>query len=112
MSKTVSYNGNKWAGSVVIAEPLTLPQAEAFEQALGVPEGYPVDGMVFHTVGDKHVLPAVLACVEKWELTDFPADVNIGTFPFSPRGASHELINWLFTEIGKVYAGEAVIPNE
>ena len=112
MSKTITYTGKKWAGSVTLSEPLTLPQAEAFEAGLVIPKDYPTEGSVFHTVMDKEKLPALLACVEKWELSNFPAEVNAHTFPFSPRGANHELITWLYSEIGILYAGEAEIPNE
>lgn len=112
MSKTIISPSKKWAGSVTLADPLTLPQAEAFEAGLELPKDIPADGLIFNTVTDKLKLPAILACVEKWELADFPADVNMGTFPFSPRGKSSELINWLYGEIFLIYKGESEIPNE
>lgn len=112
MSKTITYTGKKWAGSVTIAEPLTLPQAEAFELGLEMPKDIPTDGLIFNTVPDKQKLAALFACVEKWELADFPNEVNVGNFPFSPRGESHKLITWVFDEISKVYMGEAEVPNE
>ena len=76
-----------------------------------MPEGLDKDGQIFFTVMDKPQLAGILACVEKWELSNFPENVTIETFPFSPRKASHELIEWLFGEIRKVYLGELDIPN-
>jgi hypothetical protein len=52
-------------------------------------------------------LPAVIACVEKWELADFTPD----PFPASPRGDSHKLIDFIFAELLKVYFGEQEIPK-
>lgn len=112
MSKTITSPIARWQGTVTLSEPLTLPQAEAIEQGLEMPKDFPTEGLVFNTVGDKLRLPAVFACVEKWELKDFPADVNIGNFPFSPRGDSHKLIDWLFSELFKIYTGDQEIPNE
>lgn len=66
----------------------------------------------FHTVADKRQLPAIFACVEEWNLSNFPKNPTPGNFPASPRGDSHKLIFWLFSEIEKVYIGEKEVPNE
>jgi len=111
MSKRITSPIKRWAGSVTIADPLTLPQAEAFEACLELQK---IDGenkFVFLTVKDKQRLPGVLACVEKWELENFPNDVTLDTFPFSPRGASHKLIEWIYDEIFNIYIGELEVPN-
>lgn len=60
---------------------------------------------------DERMLPAVIACVEKWELQGFPEIVTADTFPATPRGESHELVKWLFAEIHRIYIGELTIPN-
>jgi Uma2 family endonuclease len=57
---------------------------------------------------DAEKLPAVLACVEKWELENF----NPEPFPASPRGASHKLIDFIFSELVTIYMGEKEVPNE
>ena len=102
---------NPWAGSVTICERLTLPQVELIETGLE-----PVlDGKyksVFYTTLDKPKLPAILACVEKWELSDFPDPVTVDNFPMHNRGASHQLISIIFDAIKDVYIGELEIPNE
>jgi len=112
MSKVITSPLKEWQGTVTLAKPMTLPQAEAFEATLEVPKELPADGMVFNTVFDKQKLPALLACVEKWELTDFPELPTLDTFPFSPRSLSHQLIEWIHGEILKIYIGESEIPNE
>jgi hypothetical protein len=92
-----------------------MHKAELYEAALELPES--VKSMkegerFFWTVTDKQAIPAVIACVEKWELKDFPEQPTVETFPWSPRKDSHELIDWLMGEIRKIYQGELEIPNE
>jgi hypothetical protein len=112
VSKIIPSPIKRFPGSVTIADPLTLPQVEAIEAGLELPKDTDGDGRVFFTVLDKNQLPAVLACVEKWELQNFPDPLTADNFPFSPRKDSHDLIVWLFGEIRKVYLGELDIPNE
>lgn len=109
MSKAITSPIERWAGSVTIADPLTIPQAHLIEAGLHRPES---DGeKVWLTVIDEMRLPAIMACVEKWELENMPQPVTVETFPASPRGDSHKLIEWLFNQILQVYFGEALIPN-
>lgn len=114
MPKRITSTSKRWAGSVTIADPLTIPQAKLIEAGMGTP---PVDesnttGRVWLSVIDDLQLPAIFACVEKWELDNMPAELTIDTFPASPRGDSHKLIEWLFKELVTVYFGEAIVPNE
>ena len=60
---------------------------------------------------DKVFLPAILLCVKEWHLERVPENVTIETFPMSPRGAASQLVDWLWTEILKVYQGEVAVPN-
>ena len=107
MSKVITSPVERWAGTVTISDPLTLTQARLIEAGMKQPEVAEGD-RVFLSVIDEAQVPAVLGCVEKWELKDFTPD----PFPASPRGDSHKLVDWLFREIFKVYIGEAEIPNE
>ena len=135
----------RWAGEVIIADPLTLPQAELIQDGFKKDEpdelinarnkyflyikehgeeGKEAEDLrlnllllyeknrQFYTVADKRQLPAIFACVEKWDLSNFPKEPSPQNFPMSPREDSHKLIDWLFSEIKKVYYGEAEIPNE
>jgi hypothetical protein len=112
MPKVITSPLPRYPGSVTLADPLTLAQVELFEVALQPLPNVPEDARILLTVIDKPRIPAILACVEKWELSNLPESVTIETFPMSPRKASHELIAWLFNEIYKVYMGELEIPNE
>lgn len=107
MSKVITVTG-KWAGTVTLTDPLTLPQAQLIEAGLKQPEGHEGEARIWLSVLDAEKLPAVLACVEKWELENF----NPEPFPASPRGASHKLIDFIFSELVTIYMGEKEVPNE
>lgn len=136
MSKIVFVNIGKWKGSVVIADPLTQAQAHAIEAAVELPilpeieelkdklqratEAFGADSeqvktleqvlseiKVGYSYTDDAQLPAIMACVEQWNIENFTPD----PFPFSPRKQAHELIALLFKEISIVYMGELEIPN-
>ncbi len=109
MPKVITSPLQRWAGEVTISDPLTLAQAHLIEDGLTQPEGE--GGRIWFTVIDEKQMPAILACVESWNLTNFPEKVTAENFPASPRGDSHKLIDWLFSEIRKVYFGEAEVPN-
>ena len=112
MSREIVSPSKRWPGKVTVADPMTLPQAEAFEAGLSLPDdAKEKGGNVFLSVVDKTQLPTILACVEKWELGNFPESPSLETWPFSPRRESHQLIAWLFDEIRKVYLGELEVPN-
>ena len=109
MTKQIISPVARWAGTVTIADPLTQIQAHAIEAGLRQPEeGHEDNGRIWLSVIDDMKLPAVLACVEKWDLKDFTPD----PFPYSPRNDSHKLIDFIFQELFKVYIGEADIPKE
>jgi hypothetical protein len=107
MSKQITSPSTRWPGTVMIADPLTIPQAQLIEAGLKQPDAKEGE-RVWLSIIDAGKLPAILGCVEKWELENFTPD----PFPASPRGDSHKLIDWLFSELLKVYFGEAIVPNE
>jgi hypothetical protein len=97
----------------VLSDPLTLPQAMAIEAGLKKNADTAAEGNnVEWTRLDDGAVKAILVCVEKWELENFPEIVTAENFPASPRLDSHKLIDWLFGEIIKIYTGDAQIPNE
>ena len=112
MPKRVEIDIHVWKGSVEIADPLTIPQAKAIEAGMAKPEITDGQDRVWLSLIDEMQLPALMACVTNWELSNFPAKVTADTFPASPRGKSHELIDAIFRELMKVYFGEAIVPNE
>ena len=105
MSKVIKSPVKKWPGNITISDPLTFPQVQAIEDAIGD------DGEIKKLRGtklDARILPVVLMCVEKWDLENFTHD----PFPASPRVASSTLIAFVFNAILEVYTGEKDIPNE
>lgn len=109
-----------WPGTVTLLDQLTMPQVLIFERVLAE------SGEFFEDKDGERVLKAntmwgapdakriegILACVEEWDLENFPDEVTVETFPATPRTSSHALISWLFGEIVKLYIGEVEIPNE
>lgn len=92
-----------------MADPLTLPQARLIEDALETPK-QTTDGMVWLSSMDEKMLPALFGCITEWNLEGLE-NLKLETFPASPRKASHELINFLFLELMKIYKGELETPN-
>lgn len=110
MSKTIQVSG-KWEGTVEIADPLNIQQATLISDSLELPQKNK-DGTYYVVALDAGKLPAILGCVTKWNLKDFPESVTMETFPASPRKASHALVDLIHAELLKVYMGEAEVPNE
>jgi hypothetical protein len=115
MGKRVNSKSEHWPGSVVIADPMTLPQVEAVEAALEwKPEEVPADGRLRFTVTDKAILPAILSCVETWSIDGIAEHPDMDTLPLTPRSASHLFLLWLWGEILNVYSPTVAepVPNE
>jgi hypothetical protein len=110
MSKVINSSFEKWSGSVTIADPITIPQAQLIEAAMRRPDVTEGE-RVWLSVIDAMQLPAIMGCVEKWELSNMPENITAENFPASPRAESHKLISWLFREISNVWRGDIEIPN-
>lgn len=113
VSKLVQSKIERYPGSITLADPLNIRQAMLVEAGMQRPKEDEVgeDGKVWLSVVDEKRLPAICACVEKWELENFPNDVTPETFPASPRLDTAKLIEWLFYEIRLVYFGDLSVPN-
>lgn len=111
MSKVITSKSKVFSGTVTLFDRLTLAQVELVEAALL--DTPPVkDGNVRLTDIDRPRLPALLACVERWDLQNFPEALTVDTFPLTPRRQAHDLVIQIFDEIVSVYNGEQQIPNE
>lgn len=122
MTKIIKSQSAIYPGSVHLADPMTMPMVRAVDEALEATaadelnklvSGKNADGepTIKTYLVDERMIPAILACVEKWELQGFPEVVTADTFPATPRRESHELVKWIFAEIHKIYIGELTIPN-
>jgi hypothetical protein len=109
MSKVITSPIKRWAGTVTLADPLTLAQADTFQDSMDLPEDEAKPQKYLIEL-DKIRVPGIMACVEKWDLQNFA--LIDGGIPFSPRLDSHKLIAWIHNEIRAVYLGELEVPNE
>jgi hypothetical protein len=106
------FTKNPWRGTVSIYENLFISQVEAVEAALLDRVEVDNENKVRLTHLDKPKLPALIACVEKWNLEGFPEAVTKDNFPLTPRRPAHLLVEYIFDEIRVIYNGEITVPNE
>jgi len=105
----------KFPGYVVLPKHLTLPQVNAFQDALanfgalGKDDEQP--DRLWVSVLVERRLPAILACVDEWHIEDIPEAPTMETFPATPVTDADELTSWLFLEIRKIWIGETADPK-
>ena len=81
----------------------------AFEDAINETKGLG-DGATMIRVNSA-MIPAIIACVEEWRLTNFPVNPTPETFPATPISASMQVIAWLIAEISALFREAEDIPN-
>lgn len=108
MSKTITSPVKRYPGTVTLSDPLTFPQAFAFEDALeAVKEARETGSPARIRFA---LLPGIIACVEEWHLDGFPSKPTLDTFPSTPRKSSAEIIDWLVGEISALYREADEVP--
>lgn len=112
MSKIIQSNIKHFTGTVTIPERFTLPQCNEIDKAFGNPNDSERGERVWKSVLDMQVLPALLTCVEKWDIENFPENLSSNNFPATPRKESHDFIMFVWDEVKKIYYGERILPNE
>jgi hypothetical protein len=112
VSKVITSPVKRWPGTVTLKTTLTLPEAEAINETREVFRSWAEGAKVTFFSLDKPRIPSIIACVEKWELADFPETPTLSNFPMSPEQSRHKLIEWIWNEIKSVYDEEEEIPNE
>ena len=108
MSKTITSPVKRYPGTVVLSDPLTFPQAFAFEDALAAV----VEARESGSMGRIRfaLLPGILACVEEWHLSGFPEKPALDNFPSTPRQSIASVIDWLVEEITALYREADEVP--
>ena len=102
----------RFPGHVILPEFLNIGQVRAFEDALGDPDAGQVENKkVWISLSDERRLPAVLQCVQEWHIQGVPEKPTLETFPMTPLVPAHDLLNWIFGELLKMWTGETEIPN-
>jgi len=130
MSKILTSPVKKWSGTIVIPDFLTIEQAMKWEESIeGARNLLPdvdfeyVDGHidvsklkpehleyfnVSHSLKyHNELVPGIKACVIEWHLENFDPE----NFPATPRQSRIDLINWIVSEITKLYKDAEEIPN-
>jgi len=110
MSKVITSPVKRWTGTVTISDPLNYPQALDIEAAISQATALP-DGATRRQYNFT-LLPAVLGCVERWDLQGLPAQVGVDSFPATPPTSSARLLAWLINEVIALYREADENPNE
>lgn len=106
MPKTISSPVERWPGTVVLYEPMTLVHEAAWEKAMTLYDREA--GMAANALA---LLPGVFACVQEWHLANFPDRPTVDNFPTRPRLDRSKLLAWLINEISDLYREEELVPN-
>jgi len=126
MPKRITSPSSRWPGAVVFSDPLTMPQALAWQRArqevdklrVTIPvinekgeEIFPIrDDVIMEEINIAQI-PGIIACVDSWELEEFPQVITPDNFPSSPRLKNIELIAWLVSTIWDIYWGTAEVDD-
>ena len=114
MGKKFDSPVDNWKGSVVLADPMSIPQALAWEEGLEnaiehrknlAKEDGSLNLSAF-TKFEREMEPAILVCIEEWNIEGIEKSI-----PASPRVKSIEFFNWLFKSVDGIYSGNSEIPN-
>jgi hypothetical protein len=108
VSKVITSPVKRFPGTVTLSDPLTFPQAIAFEDGLAAVRSDREAGSI--TKVRFALLPGVLACVEAWRLGNFPESPSVDSFPSTPRQSVAELIDWLVGEVSALYQESEEVP--
>lgn len=104
MGKLITSPVVRFPGTVEVSDPLNMLQVLAWEKAFREAQAIKESGYLSDL--NAAYLPALLSCIDKWNIKGVPDKPTVETFPFSPRLPSAELISWLIGEISAVYVGE------
>ena len=108
MSRAIESPVKRWPGRVILPDYLTAPQDIAFQQAIKDAGKFQPEEQFPEFIFA--VMPGIAACVEKWELQNFPENPSAENVPTTPRAPVSELYTWLLKEITALYEDDT-IPN-
>lgn len=113
--KIIESPVERWPGTVGLHENLYLPQTVAvmdvIEQVgfLNKDEG---ETFTIHLKDHLTLLPAILDCIEEWNIEGLERPTSEKDFPGNPLGAVNRLASWLFNEVFELVLYGDTIPNE
>ena len=105
MGKSIDIQTKRFAGRVILFDPLPYPVLLQYEKAAHNFDRATSD------IGETFI-PVILECVESWELKNFPAKPTYEIFPGTPRASVNLLLSELLNAITALYKGnEDTDPN-
>ena len=93
----------RWTGTAQLSDPMTVMQVAVIERAISAAQK--LDDPTKAEV-EAALLPALLACVDKFSLANLPERMTIDNWPGTPRLDSVRLFDWLLGEVMRIYRGE------
>lgn len=112
MPKTITSPVDRFPGTIVLHDQLTLAQCIEVEATFGDPNLTQDGKRAYISPRDMDSLKAVLACSVEWHIDGQVEHPTLETFVATPRVATHKLIEWAFREVRQIYFGELQVPNE
>ncbi len=113
MPKTVYSKVAKFPGSVVLTDPLTLPQVLELEEGIDEHDALIDSGERSRAVLSKVLVPTLCKVIVECHLQGWPEHPSLDTWPASPRGATADVTDWLIEEVRQIYIGDAqTVPFE
>lgn len=109
MPKVIKSPVKKFKGSVTLSEPLSFPQVIAFQDAIEAASK--LENITWQRLRFT-LLPGILACVEKVEISGIDEAPTVDSFPATPLKECGELVDWLREEITSLLTDEEESPKE
>jgi hypothetical protein len=111
MGKVISSPVERFPGTVTLHDPLNYEKYQVWERSVKEAQAVKLTGDFTRAELDAPLIPGICACVEKWDLENFPKNVGVDNFPATPALASARLLLWVVEEILKIVKGDED-PNE
>jgi hypothetical protein len=111
MSKIVVSPVARWPGEVVLPDPLSWDQYQAFVTALRQSGELAKQPGIDVAELDRVLVAGIVPCVEEWRLSGLPEGQGEDRIPPTPRSASNQLIGWLVAELSAIAFDEVEAPK-
>ena len=113
--KRIESPVEKWPGTVGLRENLYLPQTTAVLDAVdevGFLKKKDGEQITIKLQDHLTLLPAILDCIEEWNIEGLERPTSEKDFPGNPLGAANRLASWLFNEVFDLVMFGDTVPNE
>jgi len=113
--KLIESPVKRWPGTIGLRENLYLPETTAIMDVLeeigffGHDEG---EGFTIQLKDHLKLIPAILVCIEEWNLEGLERPTGADDFPGNPLSDVSRLASWLFNEVADIVISGDTVPNE